>query len=147
MLDDPSSPQNAAFAWIVGSDLRSPVTPGAVSAEESQKVKTRYALATFYYATSGDRWISHLWWLEGDRHECDWEYISCIDYEVTDIDSGDDGKNMVGRIPSEIKELSSLGTFSQSTKCSSIHLALPCSPILQLVSPSNSIELQGFTQT
>ncbi|KAI2495602.1 hypothetical protein MHU86_18919 [Fragilaria crotonensis] len=136
-LDDPSSPQNAAFAWIVGSDSRSPVTPGAVSTEESQKVSTRYALATFYYATSGDRWISHLWWLDGDRHECDWEYISCIDYEVTEIDSGDDGKNMVGRIPSEMKVLTSLvGIALQHNRITGIH------PDVGLMSDLFKLDLQ-----
>lgn len=112
-LDDPSSPQNAAYEWIVKTDMLSPVTIGAVTTEETEKVASRYSLAVFYYATNGDDWISATGWLDGNVDECNWEILSCSNQRVSAISSGAAvaGNNMKGGIPSEIRALTTLSKF------------------------------------
>lgn len=121
-LDNSSSPQNAAFLWIVRDDSLSTVTPGAVSPDERETVLSRYALATFFYATSGTRWISSVGWLNGELDECNWEFLRCTNQQIAEIDTGLQGNNLIGSIPSEIKELTSLVYLSlPSNRLTEIH--------------------------
>jgi len=55
--------QRFAFGW-----LQSPVNDGI--ANQSQLIQ-RYALATFYYSTGGDSWVSNQSWLSS-ANECLW---------------------------------------------------------------------------
>ena len=61
---DPESPQAQALQWIL-DDPRPPQT------FELYRVKQRFALATLYYATDGDTWISNDYWLDY-VDECEW---------------------------------------------------------------------------
>jgi hypothetical protein len=114
-LEDPASPQNAAYNWIVVDDLLSPVNPSGAVTEESEKVLSRYSLAVFFFATNGADWITKEGWIDGGRDECEWEFLSCdnpLNY-VDKMNSADVeiGNNIFGSIPSEISELSALSKF------------------------------------
>lgn len=64
LSEDIITPQTAAFEWLVQDpslQLYSPL-----------RVHQRYALATFYHATRGERWKDSSNWLNHSVHECDW---------------------------------------------------------------------------
>ena len=119
-LDDPWSPQNAAYDWIVMDDSLSSVTPGSVSPKERDALVSRYSLATFYFATNGDRWVFNSGWLDGELDECSWIFLSCDNEQVSKIDARLDN-NVAGSVPSELKELTSLSK-SWPPDATSIHL-------------------------
>lgn len=67
--------------------IKTPGTPQALAARWLSKdpnVKTypdwrivqRFVLSTFYYATSGDGWVSNQHWLSYEVHECEWHSFS-----------------------------------------------------------------------
>jgi hypothetical protein len=110
-LNDPTSPQNAAYNWIVREDQLS-------STEDPSRVIARYSLASFFYSTGGEDWSSSQEWLSAGLLECEWEYISCDIYtKITKIDTSkrETGANLVGTIPSEIRELKTLGECAISS--------------------------------
>ncbi len=89
VLADPSSPQTRALEWIVCQDQSSaalidgrdpasgllPPQPHGARGERSgeARVLRRYALATFYFATSqGEGWTDTWNFLSPDVHECAW---------------------------------------------------------------------------
>ncbi|CAB9513465.1 Leucine Rich Repeat [Seminavis robusta] len=39
------------------------------------RLRQRFALATFYYATRGDNWVKNQGWLDWETNECNWEQI------------------------------------------------------------------------
>ena len=49
-LDDDKSPQASAADWLINVD------PEKVCADNRKQLVQRYALATFYYETEGDKW-------------------------------------------------------------------------------------------
>jgi Leucine-rich repeat (LRR) protein len=62
-LNDPSSPQFAAYEWLAGNaDLRS---------YSEEQIIQRYVLATFYFSTGGDGWLENSLWLSNED-ECMW---------------------------------------------------------------------------
>jgi hypothetical protein len=80
-FSDPASSQSRAASWA--ADEASQGLSGS-----DPRMVSRYALATFYFATNGDDWIrcgrgstncddTREWLTGGD--ECNWESISCID--------------------------------------------------------------------
>ena len=69
--NDPESPQAQAFGWITGGDT----DYISMSISDTQQMKQRFALATFYYATSGDSWNQDGTtnsFLDYETHECSW---------------------------------------------------------------------------
>eukprot|EP00980_Cylindrotheca_fusiformis_P029235 scaffold22766_cov131-Cylindrotheca_fusiformis.AAC.1 len=96
-LLDSDSPQYAAFQW-----LRSPLHNGFLS--NTRKIQ-RFALATVYFATSGDFWKSNAFWLTS-RDECDWfsstsSSSACSSSgELTELDLRDN--NLSGKLPPEV---------------------------------------------
>jgi hypothetical protein len=113
-LSNSSTPQYSALIWLANNtnlDMYS----------NKQKIQ-RYALATFYYSTNGDKWNNKSGWLS-DADECEW-YNSesfndlggsfCHDGEVVglamvEVDTVS-GNNLDGTIPNEIALISnSLG--------------------------------------
>jgi hypothetical protein len=76
-LEDTSSPQFAAYSWL------SSQTNSEFSSD--QRLFQRYALATFYYSTAGDGWITSSSWLT-DTDECGW-FTTQTDLPICDDDS------------------------------------------------------------
>ena len=64
-LYNPSTPQYEALLWIAERD------PLQISLEDIPRLRSRYALATLFYATDGTRWYGSYDFLSGN-HECDW---------------------------------------------------------------------------
>lgn len=65
-LNDPHSPQSMAYRW-----LQRDMKMQNYSLPE-QRVLQRFALATLYYSTEGDRWMHNDNWLNHSVHECLW---------------------------------------------------------------------------
>lgn len=63
-LRQEGSPQNQAFYWLASNSN--------LTLYNDTKKLTRYALATFYWSTGGNRtWVDETLWLS-DEDECDW---------------------------------------------------------------------------
>jgi hypothetical protein len=77
----PSTPQGAAFEWIVDSDPAKMDPCG-----KARDVIQRYALATLYYSTLGGGWTVSTLWLS-ESSECSWAGVACAD------SADDDDKN------------------------------------------------------
>jgi len=58
------SPQQQAYDWLMDDSH--------LDAFSEERIVQRYALAVFYFATSGDYWFNQNRWLSHDHHECDW---------------------------------------------------------------------------
>lgn len=63
---DPSSPQAMSYNWLVNDTLLS------VENMDVWRIQQRFALAAFYYATSGEQWITQTNWLDHNISECKW---------------------------------------------------------------------------
>jgi hypothetical protein len=100
-LQDPTSPQFNAMEWI-----RTPVNSGIYT---DRRFLARYALATFYYSTHGEKWENSEQWLT-QAHECDWfsynaDTPSCDeDMNIIEIDLS--RNNLRGTLPPELTLLS-----------------------------------------
>jgi hypothetical protein len=81
VLSNPSTPQGAAFRWLVDSD------PSQIDPCTYPTLTQRYALTTFYYSTNGDDWTDSTGWLTA-TNECTWFGISCGSDLVTEISIG-----------------------------------------------------------
>ncbi|CAB9499050.1 Leucine Rich Repeat [Seminavis robusta] len=131
-LEDPESPQFMAFEWL----LEDPNLPFY----SDGRLKQKLALASLYYATSGDTWMDITSWLSHSIHECEW-YNAPEFAQKTLMDSiykgymsgfppstepppprcNEDGlyqhlwldkNNLVGNLPEELYMLTSLQTLS-----------------------------------
>jgi hypothetical protein len=60
------SPQSKAFHWLL-EDLEE-----HIESLPDDIIKQRFVLASFYFATNGDRWFNNTNWLKHDVHECQW---------------------------------------------------------------------------
>ena len=108
-LMDQSSPQYRAFLWL--TDL------GDALFDFSPDTLTKYALATLYYATSGDNWVRRERWLEHPRY-CEWQ----MDRQITFCDSSGTlrqitltSNKLVGTLPPELGLLSDLSVLDVSS--------------------------------
>jgi hypothetical protein len=63
-----NSPQSKAFQWLL-EDIA--ITNGSLLPDD-ERLKQRFALATLYFATNGNRWTNNTRWLNHSDHECDW---------------------------------------------------------------------------
>ena len=67
----------------------------------------RYVLALLYESVAGERWIKNKNWLSKDKHECEWQGITCDQYlNVVNVDLS--SNNLNGSIPTEIGEIKGL---------------------------------------
>lgn len=69
LLLDPLTPQGKAFAWMVEDDTDIDVCTYTT-------LDQRYAMATFYFATSGPGWALNTGWLTSEN-ECLWVLATC----------------------------------------------------------------------
>jgi Leucine-rich repeat (LRR) protein len=95
------SPQDLAFRWTI-------TDPAFVEYAPTQRL-TRFALATFYYATGGANWINNEGWLT-DSNECTWYSAapsgSCTVDDFTNLELGEN--SLAGTLPLEVGMLSNL---------------------------------------
>jgi hypothetical protein len=132
ILNEPESPQSKAFQWLM-HDVN-------VSGLTHARIKQRFALATLFYATNGDKWTASSNWLNYSVHECKWEmkadfgeksvlsaiYAGYLDEmfpptepNATPCDENGlfnnlwlDQNNLVGSVPLELYMLTTLKTVS-----------------------------------
>lgn len=72
MLEDPSSHQYSAYEWLVSDQLlTNPILPDI-------RILQRFALATFFRATSGANWTTSSLWLTS-INECEWFHTRSTD--------------------------------------------------------------------
>jgi hypothetical protein len=102
-----TSPQYAALIWMASQDLMSPIENEARTPRETELLIQRYALAVFYYSMMGDNWFASDGWLDGQREECTWEYLDCVNEDVVSINTGT-RNSLVGKLPSELNQLKQL---------------------------------------
>ena len=101
-LDDPLSPQSLALRWLESS------ANSAVTTEESYL--QRYALATLYFATSGDGWTENTSWLS-NTNECSWKSTKPTSIGICDplgryLELQLESNNLRGSLPPELVLLS-----------------------------------------
>lgn len=65
---EPDSAQDQALDWLITMDQ----ADNGGSLLSNDRLITRFALATFYYAANGPKWVSQANFLSPTRHECDW---------------------------------------------------------------------------
>ena len=75
-LTNPESPQYLAALWMAETDQH-PATANLTYPLNQRSLdllqfRQRYALATFYYATDGDRWTERCNFLSPSLHVCEW---------------------------------------------------------------------------
>ena len=109
-LQDTSSAQYEALQWL-GSSANNGIET------DEERLLQRYALATLFYATTGDSWASNELWLSSDD-ECMW--FSSTTKSSGHCDAG--GKyielnlrdnNLDGSVPPEIALLSDLSKYQK----------------------------------
>ena len=66
-LDDPASAQSKAFEWLRNDPV--------LQSYSQDRLRQRFALATFYHATNGTWWTQSTRWMSYDYHECEWLMI------------------------------------------------------------------------
>jgi Leucine-rich repeat (LRR) protein len=107
-LRDPNSPQFAAFEWLAGN--------ANLASYSTDRIIQRHVLATFYYSTRGELWLTSTDWIS-DEDECTW-------YTRASSPCGEEGdfqslelyyNNVQGSIPPDLALLSnSLQTIDVS---------------------------------
>mmetsp|Transcript_15548 Transcript_15548/g.20276 ORF Transcript_15548/g.20276 Transcript_15548/m.20276 type:complete len:459 (+) Transcript_15548:115-1491(+) len=131
LLDDFSSGQSKALTWLTFEDSMQ-LDPS------DENLLQRYALATIYFATQGERWYTSYNWLT-DADECVWSIdnggVSCHanSSQVSKIDLG--LNNLIGTFPGEIGILQSLNEldFSQNSLGGSISEKLGTLNLLEYI--------------
>ena len=103
LLSNRYSSQGKALDWILFTDERR-LCP------TDKDLVQRYALAVFYYATDGDKWIARGNFLR-DVHECGWSGIVC-DGNRNVVEMEFENNGLVGSIPDELSSLTYLQILS-----------------------------------
>ncbi|CAB9499034.1 Leucine Rich Repeat [Seminavis robusta] len=131
-LENPVSPQSRAFEWLLED-------PNLHSYSDA-RIKQKFALASLYYATSGETWWDNTSWLNHSIHECEWynapdfaqkmtmeliypgylmEIVPALETPPPHCNEDDmyqnlwlDRNNLVGYLPEELYMLTNLETMS-----------------------------------
>jgi hypothetical protein len=95
---NPDSPQSLAASWLINDS--------EAETYSNRRLLQRYALATLYYSTNGERWSqSSTSWVAQRSDECVWSGIECNNaggVEVLQLSND----NLSGSLPPEIQLLS-----------------------------------------
>jgi len=112
-LSNASSAQYLAYEWTTKQDLIA--IDGNNLTKQLIRMSRRFALATLYYATGGDRtWSNTANWLHPNATECDWYGCACEDSPDI-IDALALPKNeLAGSLPEELGLLGTLSTLDLS---------------------------------
>jgi hypothetical protein len=108
-----ASPQSKAMEWLEND-------PNLGNFSDEKRIQ-RYALATLFYSTNGDKWTENEFWLS-ESEECRWIGVTCPDIAVS-------GLNLTlnylqGKIPPKDGLLSKLGEFIVESRMT-MQLACP----------------------
>ncbi|CAB9513348.1 LRR receptor-like serine threonine-protein kinase [Seminavis robusta] len=125
-IKDPRSPQRKAYQWLTQNINN---TSSALKNLPKWRLIQRFALATFYYSTSGDYWVKHNGWLDWETNECSWEQLLLSRDSSPELNCNKKGEikalafwnanNMEGTIPPEISLLGqSLESFELNRQLS-----------------------------
>lgn len=132
------SPQGQAFHWLSGT--------ADYALLQEAKLLTRFALATFYFATKGQAWNQREGWLS-PQAECAW-FTSSLSPPCDDDDTFTalelDNNNVEGSIPTEIGLLTALTSISLRNPAESrpfISGAIPAA--LGMLTSLESLRLSG----
>ena len=109
-LQDQSSPQYQALIWVADILFNEEVIM------DETLLLQKFALASFYYATSGQNWYTRAGWLDATIPECDgWFGVDCFQdgFHVDNLVFASDN-NFVGTLPNELALLTKLKLFSVS---------------------------------
>lgn len=98
---DLGTPEGKGRDWMINSDTAMDIT-------DELRVKQRYAMCVFYFATNGEFWTKNSNWLDPNQPECDWHGISCNNGNnaIRSINLGEN--NATGTLPDEITYLRNL---------------------------------------
>jgi Leucine-rich repeat (LRR) protein len=78
LVDTINSYQNNAIDWIANKDtMKVPISIDSI------QLKQRYALAVLYYSLNGINWNTNLFFLSGDKSECEWYQYWSINTNTT----------------------------------------------------------------
>lgn len=109
-IQSTGSPQSLAFEWLVSDQTNITFTI------PDERIIQRYALATLYYSTDGERWLDNVGWLSNEN-ECSWHTIAVTEncdadgmYMSIDLSAND----LTGVVPNELALLSRLETLKLS---------------------------------
>ncbi|CAB9528801.1 leucine rich repeat [Seminavis robusta] len=114
-MERAQSPQSKAYQWLISNQNSSQELP-------RWRLTQRFALATFYFSTRGDHWVSHRGWLDWATNECNWEQVYVLPNSTPEMTCNEKGEitvvtiertnNLEGTIPPEISLLgNSLESF------------------------------------
>ncbi|CAB9512669.1 LRR receptor-like serine threonine-protein kinase [Seminavis robusta] len=134
-MGDKGSPQFEAFQWLLDDANLTVAGDGeSVLSYPDWRIQQRFALATFYFATKGDRWMKNDNWLS-PLHECQWfarperpcvcktggdieDYIANSTGPCGDVTNTErytalrlSGNGLKGTLPKEVYLLTSLSTL------------------------------------
>ncbi len=147
-LGSNAMPQIEAYYWLVFEDEITNFSEN-MSQVDIDIMKTRYNLAVFYFTLGGENWWSPINWLGGNVSHCDWRGVGCdMDGDINNLTLDDN--NLQGTLPSEVVQLSTLGTllstfvfdnhFGSYFLISNITLFLFVAPKETLILSDNRIE-------
>lgn len=97
-----ASPEEQALAYLIDID------PAAIDAEETKRLRQRYALLSLlYHQSSNSDWEAEGW--ASALHECEWDEISCEAHTVTKLSLCCD--SLRGTIPEDLALLTAVTSF------------------------------------
>jgi len=108
--NNPTSPQARAYQWLLHDDRHHQWNNDT----DTDRRRQRFALATLYYATSGENWNIQDYWLDHNASECVWysrdsenineTYCSANNHMIPKLSLS--SNNLKGTIPLELSLLS-----------------------------------------
>ncbi|CAB9528538.1 LRR receptor-like serine threonine-protein kinase [Seminavis robusta] len=107
-MQDHRCPQYKAYQWFLENQQSLGTYP-------KWRLKQRFALATFFFATRGEHWVNHHSWLDWETHECYWEQQFTLKEDFSSFQCDDSGhiqslsflrNKLAGTIPKEMSLLS-----------------------------------------
>jgi hypothetical protein len=111
LFTDPTSPQSQALTWLKNDTI---ATSSAGGGRSQQTLIERYALAVFYYSTSGSKWVEYGLLNYGklflsDDSICTWYGVYCQTDNVTvDMVDFSSMSDLQGTLPWELFLLTNL---------------------------------------
>ena len=72
-INNSTSPQALAYEWLIGDPN--------ITHYSDERIRQRFALVTFYYATNGNNWRENADWLSYSVHECNWYSQSSLQFQ------------------------------------------------------------------
>ena len=113
-LQDPFSPQSQAYHWLFDQQYQQSTEEGYLDIRALPLWRHRqlFALATYYYASDGEKWPLgiNLDWLDlsKGRTECDWFSTNNGEFFVSDGSFGETGANLYADSCNDLGEFQSL---------------------------------------